>query len=149
MNNKKALVVGATGIIGSYIFKQIRSLNDWEIIGTARHIPQENSEKYVSIDLLDPRSIQENQAALKDVTHIFYAAYQDFPYYSKERIEINTSMLVNIVTAVEQNSPKLKRIVMMQGGGVYGAYLGKFKTPAKEEDARHLPPNFIIIKKTF
>jgi nucleoside-diphosphate-sugar epimerase len=30
----------------------------------------------------------------------------------------------------------------MQGGKAYGCHLGPFKTPAKESDARHMPPNF-------
>ena len=32
----------------------------------------------------------------------------------------------------------------MQGYKVYGAHLGPFKTPARETDANHMPPEFNI-----
>jgi hypothetical protein len=32
---------------------------------------------------------------------------------------------------------------------VYGAHLGPFKTPAKESDAHHMPPEFNIDQQQF
>ena len=38
--------------------------------------------------------------------------------------------------------PALKRVVLIQGQKYYGSHLGPYKTPTKEDDARHEPPNF-------
>jgi len=39
-------------------------------------------------------------------------------------------------------APGLRHISLMQGYKVYGAHLGPFKTPARETDAGHMPPEF-------
>ncbi|UNK16092.1 SDR family oxidoreductase [Paenibacillus sp. N3/727] len=149
MLKKKALVVGATGIIGSYILDHLSSLVDWEAIGVARTIPDKHPERYVSLNLLDADQVKETLGHIQGITHIFFAAYQDFPAHSKEQIEVNTNMLANAVRGVEETSNSLERVVLMQGAKVYGAHLGKFKTPAKESDPRHLPPNFYYNQEDF
>lgn len=149
MSKKTAIVVGATGIIGSYLLDHLSKLDDWNVKGIARNIPRKHPERYISMDLLDARGVKEKFHTLGDVTHIFYAAYQDYPSLTKEQIEVNTSMLENIVKAAEESSDALERVVLMQGAKVYGAHLGKFKTPAKESDPRHLPPNFYYNQEDF
>ncbi|WP_149093764.1 NAD-dependent epimerase/dehydratase family protein [Paenibacillus terrae] len=149
MSKKVALVVGATGIIGSYILEHISQLEDWDAIGIARTIPDQHPERYVSMDLLNEVDIQEKLREIPEVTHIFYAAYQNFPALSKELIEVNTSMLEHVVNAVEEKSGSLQRVILMQGAKVYGSHLGKFKTPAKESAPRHLPPNFYYNQEDF
>ncbi|MEO0770897.1 MAG: NAD-dependent dehydratase, partial [Cyanobacteria bacterium J06649_4] len=51
--------------------------------------------------------------------------------------------------SVEAISPKLERVVLIQGGKVYGRQLGPFKTPAKESDPRHMPPNFYFDQEDY
>jgi nucleoside-diphosphate-sugar epimerase len=149
MRKYKALVVGATGIIGSYILDHLSTLYEWDAIGVARTIPDKHPERYVSLDLLNPEAIKNTLSKLTGITHIFYAAYQNFPAHSSEQIEVNTNMLVNIVKGVEDTSHPLERVILMQGAKVYGVHLGKFKTPAKETDHRHLPPNFYYNQEDF
>lgn len=149
VSKHKALVVGATGIIGSYILDHLSNLEGWEAIGVARKIPNMHSERYIRLDLLDADAIKETLSRIKGITHIFYAAYQDFPAHSKEQIEVNTGMLANIVRGVEETTDTLERVILMQGAKVYGVHLGKFKTPAKEDDPRHLPPNFYYNQEDF
>jgi nucleoside-diphosphate-sugar epimerase len=36
----------------------------------------------------------------------------------------------------------LERVVLYEGAKYYGVHLGPFKTPAVEDDPRHIPPNF-------
>jgi hypothetical protein len=36
-----------------------------------------------------------------------------------------------------------------QGGKVYGAQLGVYKTPAREDDSRHFPPNLYFRHEDF
>jgi nucleoside-diphosphate-sugar epimerase len=77
------------------------------------------------------------------VTHVFYAAFQDRPSWS-ELVAPNLAMLANVVSAVERASPALRHVSLMQGYKVYGAHLGPFKTPARETDAGHMPPEFNV-----
>jgi nucleoside-diphosphate-sugar epimerase len=149
MSKNKALVVGATGIIGSYILEHLSSLEQWDAIGVARTVPQKHADRYISLNLLNREELREALGKIKGITHIFYAAYQDFPAHSKEQIDVNTSMLANIVQSVEETSGSLERVILMQGAKVYGVHLGKFKTPAKENDPRHLPPNFYYNQEDF
>jgi nucleoside-diphosphate-sugar epimerase len=51
-------------------------------------------------------------------------------------------MLVNAIETVEKFSRKLRKVILVEGVKFYGAHLGPFKTPAKETDPRHMPPNF-------
>ena len=144
MAKKTALIVGATGIIGRALLEHISGLNDWDAIGIARNIPDNQSQyRYVSVDLERPDDVQSVLANVgSDVTHIFYAAYRDFDFYDPRWIDVNLRMLKNVTESVETVAPNLERILLMQGLKVYGAHLGAFKTPAKETDLRYAPPNF-------
>ncbi len=51
-------------------------------------------------------------------------------------------MLVNAVTAIDAASRVLRRGVLVTGTKYYGSHLGPFKTPARESDPRHVPPNY-------
>jgi nucleoside-diphosphate-sugar epimerase len=46
------------------------------------------------------------------------------------------------VTAVERAAPALSRVVLVTGTKYYGSHLGPFKTPARESDPRHMPPDY-------
>lgn len=53
-------------------------------------------------------------------------------------------MLVNVVEAIEPVATGLRHVSLMQGYKVYGAHLGPFKTPAREDDPGHMPPEFNV-----
>jgi nucleoside-diphosphate-sugar epimerase len=58
-------------------------------------------------------------------------------------------MLVNVVDAIEPVADGLRHISLMQGYKVYGAHLGPFKTPARENDPHHMPPEFNVDQQAF
>nr|WP_222596997.1 hypothetical protein [Chitinophaga pinensis] len=58
-------------------------------------------------------------------------------------------MLENLVNVVEPIAEGLQHINLMQGYKVYGAHLGPFKTPARESDAGHMPPEFNVDQQVF
>ncbi len=144
-----ALVVGARGVIGKNLINHLALLNGWDIIALSRR-GRESSEKltYISIDLLDKGDVEQKLSHLTNVTHIFYAAYQDRATWA-ELVQPNLNMLVNVVNTIENIAPALKHISLMQGYKVYGAHLGPFKTPAKETDAGHMPPEFNVEQQLF
>lgn len=148
-NSKTALVVGANGVIGRNLIDYLLTLPDWNIIGVSRRGGKDSGRlRYVAADLLNEQETQEKLSILDEVTHIFYAAYQDRPTWA-ELVEPNLSMLVNVVNAVEPIAPNLQHISLMQGYKVYGAHLGPFKTPARETDAYHMPPEFNVDQQQF
>jgi nucleoside-diphosphate-sugar epimerase len=52
------------------------------------------------------------------------------------------AMLRNVLDAVPDGN--LRHVSLMQGYKVYGAHLGPFATPAREDDPPHLPPEFNV-----
>ena len=141
---KQALVVGAQGVIGRSLVQLLEERGDWDIIGLSRRSsPTCGNARHVSVDLLDAEGTRSTLGGLSEVTHIFYAAYQDRPSWS-QLVEPNLAMLVNVVTAIEASSPNLRHVSLMQGYKVYGAHLGPFKTPAREDDPGHMPPEFNV-----
>lgn len=144
-----ALVVGANGVIGSNLIKHLEQLDNWEIIGLSRR-GGVNTQKtqYLSVDLLDKEDCKIKLQSLTTITHIFYAAYQDKPSWA-ELVQPNLAMLVNVVTEIERVATDLQHISLMQGYKVYGAHYGPFKTPAKESDAGHMPPEFNVDQQQY
>ncbi len=51
--------------------------------------------------------------------------------------------------AIEPVAPGLRHVSLMQGYKVYGAHLGPFKTPAREDDPPHMPPEFNVDQQDF
>lgn len=146
---KVALVVGANGVIGGNLIDHLLSMDDWHIVGLSRRGGVSTDRiTYISVDLLDRQDAQSKLSALTDVTHIFYAAYQDRPSWA-ELVPPNLAMLANVVDVIEPIAPGLEHISLMQGYKVYGAHLGPFKTPARESDANHMPPEFNIDQQEF
>lgn len=144
-----ALVVGAQGVIGRNLVDHLATLDDWEVIGLSRRAGVDRDRvRYVSVDLLDEEDCQTKLRSLTDVTHIFYAAYQDRPSWA-ELVPPNLAMLTNVVNAVEPIASNLRHVSLMQGYKVYGAHLGPFKTPARETDAGHMPPEFNVDQQVF
>ncbi len=146
---KKAVVVGANGIIGGNLIAHLVELGDWDVIGLSRRGGKTSGKlSHIAVDLLDPADAKAKLSGLTDITHIFYAAYQDRPSWA-ELVAPNLAMLVNVVKAIEPIAPNLEHISLMQGYKVYGAHLGPFKTPARESDANHMPPEFNIDQQNF
>ncbi|MDB5976333.1 MAG: NAD-dependent dehydratase [Nevskia sp.] len=147
--NKVALVVGAQGVIGRNLVEHLAALGDWEIVGLSRRGGAAAGRvRHIAVDLLDRDDCRARLGELRQVTHIFYAAYQDRPSWA-ELVPPNLAMLVNVVEAVEPVAVGLRHVSLMQGYKVYGAHLGPFKTPARETDAGHMPPEFNVDQQDF
>jgi nucleoside-diphosphate-sugar epimerase len=151
-DRKVALVVGAQGVIGRGLVEHLVELGDWDVVGLSRRGGAGAEEaprvRHVAVDLLDPADAAAKLAGLTDVTHVFYAAFQDRPTWA-ELVPPNLAMLVNVVDAVEAAAPGLRHVSLMQGYKVYGAHLGPFKTPAREDDPPHMPPEFNVDQQAF
>ena len=147
--NKVALVVGAQGVIGRNLVDHLASLDDWQVIGLSRRGAASSGRvSHIAVDLLDAADAQRKLSSLTQVTHVFYAAYQDRPSWA-ELVPPNLAMLVNVINAIEPVAKGLQHISLMQGYKVYGGHLGPFKTPARETDAAFMPPEFMHDQQRF
>ncbi len=144
MPKQKALIAGATGVVGRNLLKHLLASDGWEIAALSRRKPDlQGDYEYIATDLMDAAQCKAKLGHLTDVTHIFYAAVATNPDpLAPTLINSNLTMLRNVVDTVEPIAANLQHIHFMQGTKWYGSHLGAFKTPAREDHPRHMPPNF-------
>lgn len=142
MTNKKALIAGATGVVGRNLLRHLLKTGEWDIVALSRRAPDvEGAYTHIRVDLTDAAECKAKLGHLGDVTHIFFAALAPHPDLAQSAIN-NLALLRNLVEAIEPVAARLEHIHVMHGTKWYGMHLGPFKTPAKEDDPRHMPPNF-------
>ncbi|KAF4983017.1 hypothetical protein FDECE_17397 [Fusarium decemcellulare] len=161
-----ALVCGATGISG---FHAIRGLLDtperWGRVYALSRKPISESQlallepsqreriKHVSVDLMS--SPGQITLALKDAgvqpNYIFFFAYVQPKSKSgldkeiaQNLVEANVPMFKNFLETLHVGDILPKRILLQTGGKIYGAHIGRVRTPMTESDPqpRHLGNNF-------
>ncbi len=145
-----ALILGAGGVVGRAALDHFAAQSDWSTIAASRRPPNDLDEglRRLPIDLLDAADCRAKLADNSDITHVFYAAYLKAPSPGEE-VTTNLRMLVNLVDALEVETPGLRHINLVHGQKWYGNHLGPYRTPAKEDDPRHMPPNFYYDQQDF
>lgn len=139
---RKILVAGAQGVIGRAAAIRLAAQPGTEVLALSRRLePAIPGVSPVAVDLLDPGQVKAALGHHSDVTHIVFGAYIE-KETAAERSAANTTILRNLLDVVEAASPGFRHITFYQGGKAYGADLGPFKTPAREDDPRLMPPNF-------
>ena len=136
------IIAGAQGVIGRGAAEYFVRQPDTTVYALSRRTEGHVERvRPIAVDLLDAGDAQAKLAGIDDATHIVFAAYIEKPT-ARERSEINTALLRNLLDAIEPAAPNLRHVTFYQGGKAYGADLGPFKTPAREDDPRLMPPNF-------
>lgn len=146
---RSILVAGAQGVIGQAAAEHFSAAPDTVVYGISRRkIEDLPGVSPKNVDLLSPGDVERVVGPLTDVTHVIFGAYveKDTP---GERSEVNVALLRNLLTVVERNAPGLTHVTLYQGGKAYGADLGPFKTPAREDDPRLMGPNFYYDQEDF
>jgi nucleoside-diphosphate-sugar epimerase len=139
---RKILIAGVHGVIGRAAAIHLSDQPDTQVIGLSRRTADAlPNVEAISVDLLDLQQVQSKLKDVKDVTHIIFGAYIE-KQSAAEKSEFNVAILRNLLDVVEASSPSLEHVTFYQGGKAYGADLGAFKTPAREDDPRLMPPNF-------
>lgn len=140
---RKIVVVGASGMAGRYFVQHAeRHHPDWSLVAVARRPLDFASEaRFVGVDLTDSAGSQQALSQINDVTDLVFAGFINAPDWLAQ-VAPNRAMLVNALAGIEAGSNRLQRVVLIQGMKYYGSHLGPFRTPAREEDARHMPPNY-------
>jgi len=141
-NPKVALVVGK-GVIGRSLVEYLDGQPEWsKVIIVARSDPDfETRASTIKVDLLDIKDTDAKLGggAIADVTHVFFCGLAPG---GTDDVKTNVALLKNIVDAVDKHAPKLERVLLNEGLKYYGVHLGKFKTPAKEDDPRPAQHHF-------
>lgn len=142
MAKRKALIAGATGVVGRNLLRHLVARGDWEIVALSRRKPDvEGSYEHIRVDLMNAALCRQRLSRLADVTHVFFAASVSKPDPA-ELVSRNLTLLRNLVETIEPVAVDLAHIHFMQGSKWYGSHLGPYRTPAREDDPRHPPPNF-------
>jgi nucleoside-diphosphate-sugar epimerase len=131
----RAVVAGASGVVGLRLAETLAQDADWKVIGLSRRAPENSAFKTIAVDLTDAADCKQQLGTLTDTTHIFYAARYDHKTTAPEPIDLNTNMLRNLVDVIEPGAKNLQHIHMVQGSKYYGS-LKPYKTPALESDPR-------------
>jgi len=140
----KAIIPGATGVVGKRLTEYLAARPEWEVIGVARRLPADAARgvHYIAADLTDADSSRGALASVSGITHVLYAARFDHDTRQPEPVEQNTRMLRNVVETVLDGQNALQHVHLVQGTKYYGSQLGPFKTPAREDDPRVAHANF-------
>jgi nucleoside-diphosphate-sugar epimerase len=143
VTGRSALVVGPTGAIGTALVAAMARHGGWTVYGMSRSAPPGQEEfVHLAADLLDADSVRRAIARASPITHVFYAARAAHGEGGIEDVDSNVRMLMHIVNAVHEHSAELAHIHLIEGTKWYGVHLGAHRTPTREDDPRHLPPNF-------
>ncbi len=141
MYQKRALVVGATGIVGLNVAEHLRDLGGWEIHGLSRRPPLGLSYMTAhKVDLLDRKVALKALADLAP-THIYYCTWT-LGKDEDENIRLNSGMLRTVLDAFADKGC-VEHVSVVTGTK---HYLGPFEDYAKNtpvtpfrEDAPRLP----------
>jgi nucleoside-diphosphate-sugar epimerase len=137
-----ALIAGATGAAASRLTDLIARTPGWQAVGLCRRPPAGGGNvRYISTDFMNAESCQAAVRQAGAVTHVVYASRAPFGEGGVEDVPGNVGMLRNILDAV-QDLPSLKHVHILEGGKWYGLHIGPMRSPTREDDPRHMPPNF-------
>ena len=143
MSPRVALVVGPTGATGKAIIAALARQGGWTVYGASRTAPAAAvGFEHLPTDLMQPGSLTGALSGREPVTHGFFCARAPFAEGGVEDVPLNVAMLDAMLDGLEATSPQLQHVHLIEGTKWYGMHLGPFRTPAREDDPRHLPPNF-------
>lgn len=137
VENRRILVVGATGLVGAAAIRHFAAAPGWEVTALSRRAPAgADGIAHLPVDLTDAGACREAFKEAKPFTHVLYAALREEEnleagWRSRAQQEINLTMLRNVLDGVEAGG-RLQHLTILQGGKAYGSHLGRIPVPAKE-----------------
>jgi nucleoside-diphosphate-sugar epimerase len=148
------LVAGASGLVGYAAAKHFARLPGWRVIAVSRRLPEDlDGVELVSVDLMDRARCAEVFGAMRDVTHLIYAALYEKPglfegWREHDQMETNRRMLQHLFEPLRAVAP-LRHVTLLQGTKAYGAHLHPIPIPAKERAARDRHDNFYWLQEDY
>ncbi|MGY6155450.1 SDR family oxidoreductase [Paraburkholderia graminis] len=143
---KRALIIGATGIVGGNLAQHLLACGDWDVTGLSRGRSAANrAMESVTADLTSGASVA-NALQGRQFTHVFFTAWSR-QATERENIEVNGAMVRHVLDALGP-SGTLEHAALVTG---LKHYLGPFEayaqgtvplTPFREEQGRQPVDNF-------
>ena len=143
---KRALIIGATGIVGGNLAQHLLAYGDWDVTGLSRGRSAANrAMESVTADLTSAASVA-NALQGRQFTHVFFTAWSR-QATERENIEVNGAMVRHVLDALGP-SGTLEHAALVTG---LKHYLGPFEayaqgtvplTPFREEQGRQPVDNF-------
>jgi nucleoside-diphosphate-sugar epimerase len=156
MAEKKVVVAGATGLVGSAALRHFSSVGGCEVVALSRRKPRDlHGARFVAVDLTDPAQCTRAAPELSGATHLVYAALYEKPdlvggWRDDSQIRINDSMLRNLMAALEPAAPRLRHVALLQGTKAYGVHVRPLVVPAREgRSEMYEQPNFYWAQENF
>ena len=155
MANKKVVVAGATGLVGSAALRHFAGAGGAEVIALSRRKPRElHGARFVAIDLGDASQCARAAGEMRGATHLVYAALHERPdlvggWRDEGQIRTNELMLRNLMAALEPVAA-LKHVALLQGTKAYGVHVRPLTVPAREgRSEMYEQPNFYWAQENF
>jgi len=143
--NKHALIIGASGVIGSNLATHLLA-QGWQVTGVSRgRTPVPAGCAALQLDATDAAAVAAGLANV-DASHVFFTAWAR-QENEKENIRVNGAMVANVLAALGPNG-HLRHAALVTG---LKHYLGPFDaygkgsvpvTPFREEQGRQDVENF-------
>ena len=132
-DNRIALVTGSGGVIGRNVIDHFVE-QGITTRGVSRRPPSDTRGwEHIATDLLDTEATRDAfSRAAADTTRLVFGAYveKSDPH---EQIATNLALLSNTLDGLKAAGAPLEHVTLYQGMKFYGAHLGDFKTPARED----------------
>lgn len=145
---KKVLVVGASGLVGSATVKHLGTTG-CEVVAVSRTAPElSDRATFISVDLFDEQACAAVFGQLSDITHLVYTALYEQPslvagWSDEEQIQINERMFKSVLDPLIAAAPGLRHVTLLQGTKAYGVHVRAIPVPAREDrDELRRQPNF-------
>jgi nucleoside-diphosphate-sugar epimerase len=156
MADRKVVVAGATGLVGSAALLHFGSTGKCEVVALSRRKPGDlHGARYVQIDLTDPAQCARTASELHGATHLVYAALYEAPnlvdgWRDEGQIRTNDLMLRNLMGVLEPVAPTLRHVALLQGTKAYGSHVRALAVPAREgRSEMYQQPNFYWAQEGF
>jgi nucleoside-diphosphate-sugar epimerase len=138
MARKTVLVAGATGVVGYAALKHFAAEPGADVIGVSRRVPPGvPSARHLALDLTDAAACLDAAEAMRDVTHLVYAALFELPglvegWRNDQQIATNERMLRNLLEPLLSAARGLRHVTLLQGTKAYGVHVRPIAVPARE-----------------
>lgn len=156
MANKKVVVAGATGLVGSAALRHFGGSGDCERIALSRRTPRDlYGARHVPVDLGSAEDCRRVAAELNGATRLIYAALYEAPslvdgWRDPRQIATNDLMLRNLMGTLEPVAPDLTHVALLQGTKAYGVHVRPLTVPAREgRSEMYEQPNFYWAQENF
>src|SRR5258708_17400901 len=156
MADKKVVVAGATGLVGTAALRPFGSSGEGEVAALSRRQRVDlYGARHVEMDLTDAAQCARSATQLQGATHLIYAALYEAPnlvdgWRDERQIRTNDLMLRNLMAVLEPAAPSLKHVALLQGTKAYGVHVRPLTVPAREgRSEMYEQPNFYCAQENF